>query len=68
MFSVISVFRHGRRQRYSTFSGINKRAAALLETKQVAHWATIAHLGAGIMFGDTIIDDVQRQVTLTLKQ
>ena len=30
--------------------------------KQVAQWATIAHLGASIMFGDTIIDDAQRQV------
>ena len=25
-------------------------------------------LGASIMFGDTIIDDAQRQVTLNLKQ
>ena len=36
--------------------------------KQVAQWATIAHMGASIMFGDTIIDDAQRQVTLNLKQ
>ena len=36
--------------------------------KQVAQWATIAHLGASIMFGDTIIDDAQMQVTLNLKQ
>ena len=36
--------------------------------KQVAQWATIAHLGASIMFGDTLIDDAQRQVTLNLKQ
>ena len=36
--------------------------------KQVTQWATIAHLGATIMFGDTIIDDAQRQVTLNLKQ
>ena len=36
--------------------------------KQVAQWATIAHLAASIMFGDTIIDDAQRQVTLNLKQ
>ena len=36
-------------------------------SKQVAQWATIAHLGASIMFGDTIIDDAQRQVTLNLK-
>ena len=28
----------------------------------------IAHLGAIIMFGDTIINDDQRQVTLNLKQ
>ena len=28
----------------------------------------IAHLGASIMFGDTIINDDQRQVTLNLKQ
>ena len=31
-------------------------------------WATIAHLGASIMFGDTIIYEAQRQVTLNLKQ
>ena len=36
--------------------------------KQVAQWATIAHLGASIMFGDTIMDDAQRQVTMNLKQ
>ena len=36
--------------------------------QQVAHWATIAHLGASIMFGDVIIYDAQRQVTLNLKQ
>ena len=38
------------------------------EYEQVAQWATIAHLGASIMFGDTIIYDAQRQVTLNLKQ
>ena len=36
--------------------------------KQVAQWATIAHNEASIMFGDTIIYDAQRQVTLNLKQ
>ena len=36
--------------------------------KQVAQWATIAHLGASIMFGEAIIYDAQRQVTLNLKQ
>ena len=36
--------------------------------KQLAQWATIAHHGASIMFGDTIIYDAQRQVTLNLKQ
>ena len=36
--------------------------------KQVAQWATIAHHGASIMFGDTIIYDAQRQVTRNLKQ
>ena len=36
--------------------------------KQVAQWATIAHHGASIMFGDTIISDAQRQITLKLKQ
>ena len=30
-----------------------KRPVRIL--KQVAQWATIAHLGASIMFGDTII-------------
>ena len=38
------------------------------KNKQVAQWATIAHLRASIMFGDTIIDDAQRQVTLNLIQ
>ena len=32
------------------------------DKKQVAQWATIAHLGASIMFGDTVIDDAQSQV------
>ena len=36
--------------------------------KHVAQWVTIAHLGASIMFGDTLIYDAQRQVTLNLKQ
>ena len=36
--------------------------------QQVAQWATIAHHGASIMFGDTIIYDAQRQITLNLKQ
>ena len=33
--------------------------------KQVAQWATAAHLGASIMFGKTIVYDPQWQVTLT---
>ena len=37
-------------------------------SEQVAQWATIPHLGASIMFGDTMIYDAQRQVTLNLKQ
>ena len=36
--------------------------------KQVAQWATITHLRASIMFGDTIIYDALRQITLNLKQ
>ena len=36
--------------------------------KQVAQWATVAHLGTSILFGDTIIYGAQRQVTLNLKQ
>ena len=36
--------------------------------KQVAQWATIAHHGASIIFGDTIIYDAQKQITLNLKQ
>ena len=36
--------------------------------QQVAQWVMIAHLGASIMFGDTIIYGAQRQVTLNLKQ
>ena len=38
------------------------------DQKQVAQWATIPHHGASIMFGDTIIYDAQRQMTLNLKQ
>ena len=36
--------------------------------KQVAKWATIPLLGASILFGDTIINVAQRQITLNLKQ
>ena len=36
--------------------------------RQVAKWATVAHLGTNIMFGDIIIYDAQRQVALNLKQ
>ena len=39
-----------------------------IDLEQVAQWATIAHLGASIMFGDTLIYDDQRQVTLNFKQ
>ena len=39
-----------------------------IQIKQVAQWATIAHNGASIMFGDIIIYDAQRQITLNLKQ
>ena len=35
------------------------------EIQQVAQWATIAHLGASIMFGKSIIYDAQWQVALT---
>ena len=34
---------------------------------QVAQWEMIAHHGASKMFGDTIIYDTQRQITLNLK-
>ena len=44
------------------------RLNMVLAKKQVAQWATIAHHGASIMFGDTIIYDAQRQITLNLKQ
>ena len=39
-----------------------------LKFKQVAQWAAIAHLRASMMFGDTIIYDDLRQITLNLKQ
>ena len=42
--------------------------ANVFHEQQVAKWATIAHHGASIMFGDTIISDAQRQVILNLKQ
>ena len=37
-------------------------------SKQVAQWATIVHLGASIMFRDSITYESQKQVTLNLKQ
>ena len=39
-----------------------------VDFKQVAQWAKIAHHGASIMLGDTIIYNAQRQITLNLKQ
>ena len=33
--------------------------------EQLAQWATIAHLGTSITFGDTIIYDAQAQVNWT---
>ena len=53
---------------YKPMLFVTLRCFTHLKIKQVAQWATIAHLRASIMFGDTIIDDVQRQVTLNLKQ
>ena len=35
--------------------------------KHVAQWATIAHLRARIMFGNTIFYNAQKQVTLEKK-
>ena len=34
----------------------------------MAQWATIAHLRASIIFGDTVFYSAQRQVTLNLKR
>ena len=45
-----------------------KRIKSGLFKKQVAQWATLAHHGASIMFGDTIDYDAQRLITLNLKQ
>ena len=39
-----------------------------IDLEQEAQWTTIAYLGASIMFGDTLIYDAQRQVSLNLKQ
>ena len=39
-----------------------------INIKQVAQWAAMAHNGASILFGDTLIYNAQRQVTLNLKQ
>ena len=47
---------------------IKNEVARVVTTFTSNQWATIAHLGACIMFGYTIIDDAQRQVTLNLKQ
>ena len=47
---------------------VNGKQRTTGRAKQVAQWATIAHHGACIMFGDTIIYDAQRQITLNLKQ
>ena len=38
---------------------------AQIRSRHIKQWATIAHLGASIMFGKTIIYDAQWQVTLT---
>ena len=35
--------------------------------KQITQWATIAHCGASITFGDTIIYNAHRQVTLNFE-
>ena len=52
----------------SAFCSISSGSTAFDKIKQVAQWATIAHLGASIKFGDALIYDAQRQVTLNLKQ
>ena len=49
--------------------GVKKKFTKnIMHKKQVAQWATLAHHGASIMFGDTIIYDAQRQITLNLKK
>ena len=48
--------------------GVSPARSLRNKKKQVAQLATIAHHGASIMFGDTIIYDAQRLVTLNLKQ
>ena len=45
----------------------NEQSQEMTDKEQVAQWETIAHLGTS-MFGDTIIYDALRQVTLSLKQ
>ena len=47
---------------------IMSKKHAVEKSKPVAQWATTAHHGASIMFGDTIIYDAQTQITLNLKQ
>ena len=47
---------------------VNDNLKKGIPQKKVAQWTTIAHHEASIMFGDTIINDAQRQVTLNLKQ
>ena len=47
-------------------ANINVRGGVRSKFKQVAQWATIAHLGASIILGGTLIYDAQRQVTLNL--
>ena len=55
---------------FSTFPSKRNipRNIVFKKQQQVAQWATITHHGASKMFGDTIIYDAQRQITLNLKQ
>ena len=51
-----------------SFTFLKRKKRYVRTNKQVAQWATIAHHGASIMFGDTIKYDAQRKITLNLKQ
>ena len=53
-----------RRRLFTKWAALSEWKSQRL-SKQVAQWATIAHLGASIVFGKTIIYDAQWQVALT---
>ena len=53
---------------YKIFLILNSAEHEFYPAYKCKQWATIAHHGANIMLGDTIIYNALRQVTLNMKQ